>query len=214
MSAFRSGSHGKGDSSTQIKSITVHSPSTSPIPATSPATYPAIRQQQQHTSEIGGKTSIANIFSSIGSAGSYTTAREVSELGHHEEPQHNTSGNSTRDEREKNRLSDSRLGKSIPASSSLAAAAPATAVGDGTGTGKDKPANPEEVLKRNGEPTRPVNAVKLIAGEPLTNSSKALDRLIGIPNETPAKAVSTLTGTLLSSFPRQLLTDQASRSGG
>lgn len=200
MSAFRSGSHGKGDNSTQIKSITVHSPSTSPIPATPPATYPAIRQQQ-YPSEIGRKTSIANIFSSIGSAGSYTTAREVSELGHHEEPQQNTSGDSTRDERAKNRLSDSGLGKSLPASSSLAAAALATADGGGTGTGKDKPANPEEVLKRNGEPTRPFNAVELIAGEPPTNSSKVLDRLIGIPNETPAKAVSTLIGTLLSSFP-------------
>lgn len=84
------------------------------------------------------------------------------------------------DEESENKLSDSGIGKSP--------------VKQASSDGSDKPANPEEVLKRLEEPTKPVNAIRLIAGEPPTTSSKALDRLIGIPNETPAKAVSTLTG--------------------
>lgn len=63
----------------------------------------------------------------------------------------------------------------------------------------DKPASPATVLSRTEEPTKPENAVKLIAGEPPTKSGKALDILLGIPNETPAKAISTLTGEFICS---------------
>lgn len=159
LSAFRSTTHHKGDNVVHVKTVSAPNPS--------PATYPAARPQ----SEMGGKPGLANIFSSIGSAGTFTTAEGddgVSELAH---------GESRGLERE-NTLSDSGLGQS-----------PAR-----TQDGKEKPVNPEEVLKRSQEPTRPVNAIKLIAGEPPTTSSKALERLIGIPAETPAKAVSTLTG--------------------
>lgn len=162
LSAFRSNTHSKGEKVIQIKSVSVTS--------SSPATYPA----RVHQTDTGGKTSIANIFPSIGSTGSYSTAQEglTSEHGHGSDIDKTTEPG--------NKLSDSGIGQS-----------PLKQAGNNE---NDKPADPEEVLKRTKEPTQPVNAVKLIAGEPPTTSSKALDRLIGIPNETPAKAVSTLTG--------------------
>lgn len=162
LSAFRSTAHIKDDSQVQVKSL---SPTQS-----SAATFPAGRRH----SEVGGKTSVANIFPSIATPRNSDTTQNGSPVILQQ-----GGGTSTNEEHD-TKLSDSGIGKS-PAKQEK-------------NDGNDGPANPEEVLKRLEEPTKPVNAVKLIAGEPPTTSPKALDRLIGIPNETPAKAVSTLTG--------------------
>lgn len=185
LSAFRPSTYTKSDSSSssgnvQIKSVSIDGDGIA-------KTYPIMRQAAEGT----GKTSVANIFSSIGSVGSFTTAREggaddiVSDAGGQPKIEvASTTTTTTLHQNaavvDKNALADSGLGKSVSA--------------DAEGEKHDKPAHPQEVLQRKEEPTRPVNEVRLMAGEPPTKSGKALDRLIGIPNETPAKAISSLTG--------------------
>lgn len=182
LSAFRPSTYTKSDSPSSSGNVQVKSV---PISGDGIAkTYPVMRQAAEGT----GKTSVANIFSSIGSGGTFATAREgvearddaVSELGGNPKIEVVTTTTTTQTIEEKASLADSGLGKSVFV--------------DGEEEKQDKPADPEEVLIRKEEPTRPVNEVKLIAGEPPTRSGKALDRLIGIPSETPAKAISTLTG--------------------
>ena len=159
LSAFRSTTHHKADNLVHVKVVQ--------DPTLSPATHPTVRTQ----SEQGGKPSVANIFSAIGSAGTAREEDDVSELAQGD----------TVDSEGGNNLSDSGLGQS-----------PAKL--QGGKDGGDKPNSPQEVLMRTGKPRRPVNAIELIAGVPPSTSSKALDRLIGTPIETPAKAVSTLSG--------------------
>lgn len=129
-------------------------------------TYPAIHPSGSDNTANNKKTAVADIFPSVGSKASLFTASEG--LSFPPTPTINAP-------EEKKLLSDSGLGKSIDAN-------------------EEKPEKPEEVLNRTRQSTKPVNATKLIAGEPPTTSGKALDRLIGIPSETPAKAISTLTG--------------------